>query len=172
MRAKAFKQCHYLRPQKKRGPAQGYRNALHTMRQSAAAWGVALNLIPSLGPVIEGYIKGSKEGRRLAEAVKDPQQQEFFIQAWQQSGVFKAFFGEEEAAPDEVESPSAPQGPPSLVASLESPVARVESAPLPMPSPFSPSHGGTKVAFRTIFPETAPAPLSVSDIVAQDAVRS
>ncbi|KKY34206.1 putative quinic acid utilization activator [Diaporthe ampelina] len=79
------KSCLYLRPQKKRGPAQGYRSALHTLRESAAAWGAALNLIPSLGPVVEGYLK-QPEGKRLVKAIRDPAQQEFFIQAWQQSG--------------------------------------------------------------------------------------
>lgn len=88
------KSCLYLRPQKKRGPAQGYRSALHTLRESAAAWGAALNLIPSLGPVVEGYLK-QPEGKRLIQVIKDPTQQEFFIQAWQQSGVFKTFFGDE-----------------------------------------------------------------------------
>ncbi len=46
------------------------------MRESAAAWGAALNLIPSLGPVIEGYLK-KDEGRRLVKAIKDPQQHQF-----------------------------------------------------------------------------------------------
>ncbi|CAK7218556.1 hypothetical protein SCUCBS95973_003528 [Sporothrix curviconia] len=90
------KTCLYLRPQKKRGPAQGYRSALHSMRESAAAWGAALNLIPSLGPVIEGYLQ-KEEGKRLIRAIKDPQQQEFFIQSWQQSSVFRSFFGDEES---------------------------------------------------------------------------
>ncbi|KAF3767464.1 hypothetical protein M406DRAFT_251945 [Cryphonectria parasitica EP155] len=93
------KSCLYLRPQKKRGPAQGYRSALHTLRESAAAWGAALNLIPSLGPVVEGYLR-QPEGRRLVKAIKDPAQQEFFIQAWQQSGVFKTFFPDETQAAD------------------------------------------------------------------------
>ncbi|CAK7211454.1 hypothetical protein SEUCBS140593_001177 [Sporothrix eucalyptigena] len=66
------------------------------MRESAAAWGAALNLIPSLGPVIEGYLQ-KEEGKRLIRAIKDPQQQEFFIQSWQQSSVFKSFFGDEES---------------------------------------------------------------------------
>ncbi|CAK7217264.1 hypothetical protein SBRCBS47491_003105 [Sporothrix bragantina] len=96
------KTCLYLRPQKKRGPAQGYRSALHSMRESAAAWGAALNLIPSLGPVIEGYLQ-KEEGKRLIRAIKDPQQQEFFIQSWQQSSVFKSFFGDEES-PDGTEA--------------------------------------------------------------------
>ena len=72
------------------------------MRESAAAWGAALNLIPSLGPVIEGYLQ-KEEGKRLIRAIKDPQQQEFFIQSWQQSSVFKSFFGDEES-PDNAEA--------------------------------------------------------------------
>ncbi|CAN8103072.1 unnamed protein product [Discula destructiva] len=100
------KSCLYLRPQKKRGPAQGYRSALHTLRESAAAWGAALNLIPSLGPVVEGYLK-QPEGRRLVKAIKDPTQQEFFIQAWQQSGVFKTFFPDESPASGAGDDPKA-----------------------------------------------------------------
>lgn len=116
------KSCLYLRPQKKRGPAQGYRSALHTLRESAAAWGAALNLIPSLGPVVEGYLK-QPEGRRLVKAIKDPSQQEFFIQAWQQSGVFKTFFPDEatSAADDkaaEVPDPAAPTSLPNPPSSM------------------------------------------------------
>ena len=102
------KPCLYLRPQKKRGPAQGYRSALHSMRESAAAWGAALNLIPSLGPVIDGYLR-KEEGKRLIRAIKDPQQQEFFIQSWQQSSVFKSFFGDEELL-DGAEAAEASEG--------------------------------------------------------------
>ncbi|KIH93049.1 quinic acid utilization activator [Sporothrix brasiliensis 5110] len=112
------KSCLYLRPQKKRGPAQGYRSALHSMRESAAAWGAALNLIPSLGPVIEGYLQ-KEEGKRLIRAIKDPQQQEFFIQSWQQSSVFKSFFGDDEsidsgeAGGEAADAPYAPPEPSS-----------------------------------------------------------
>ncbi|EPE09884.1 quinic acid utilization activator [Ophiostoma piceae UAMH 11346] len=80
------KNCLYLRPQKKRGPAQGYRSALYSMRESAAAWGAVLHLVPSLAPVIEGYFK-KEDGKRLIRAIKDPQQQEFYIQTWQQSSA-------------------------------------------------------------------------------------
>lgn len=79
------------------------------MRESAAAWGAALNLIPSLGPVIEGYLQ-KEEGKRLIRAIKDPQQQEFFIQSWQQSSVFKSFFGDEES-PDNAEASEAGDAP-------------------------------------------------------------
>jgi hypothetical protein len=183
-----------MRPQKKRGPAQGYRTALHTMRESAAAWGVALNLIPSLGPVIEGYLQ-SEEGKRLVKAIKDAHQQEFFIQAWQQSSVFKAFFGED-AVPEgtmEAESSSAapPPVPPSLT-SLESPRTRIEP-PLPqmqrhVPTPSPSSYDGGKMWFTHGMPEPHPPPhppppaphpvaqvpasLSLADIVARDAARS
>jgi len=162
-----------LRPQKKRGPAQGYRTALHTMRESAAAWGVALNLIPSLGPVIEGYLKQSEEGKRLAKAIKDPQQQEFFIQAWQQSGVFKAFFGDDGSADGatEAESAVAQAPPPPSLPSLGSPVVRAEATVKQQVLTPSPSQDGAKIAFKTTIPETGPASLSLSDIVAKDATR-
>lgn len=142
------KSCLYLRPQKKRGPAQGYRSALHTLRESAAAWGAALNLIPSLGPVVEGYLK-QPEGRRLVKAIKDPAQQEFFIQAWQQSGVFKTFFPDEassadqpSATPDGPASVSLPNAPPSIsqqqqqtLASHPNPLAPASNAVISPPRP-------------------------------------
>lgn len=118
-----------MRPQKKRGPAQGYRSALHTLRESAAAWGAALNLIPSLGPVVEGYLK-QPEGRRLIKVIKDPAQQEFFIQAWQQSSVFKTFFGDD--ASEENTSTTPPDGAPAPT--LTEPIA------LPRPQVQAPSN--------------------------------
>lgn len=143
------KSCLYLRPQKKRGPAQGYRSALHTLRESAAAWGAALNLIPSLGPVVEGYLK-QPEGKRLVKAIRDPAQQEFFIQAWQQSGVFKTFFGDEAsgekrsltpdaAAPTSaapVSAPTLPQQP--LLSNSEPTPDPIPPAPRPLISPSRP----------------------------------
>lgn len=93
------KPCLYLRPQKKRGPAKGYRSTLNSLNESAAAWGAALNLIPSLGPVIEGYLK-APEGQRLIQAIRDPKQQDFFIRSWQESGVFRAFFSTNESTPE------------------------------------------------------------------------
>jgi len=146
------------------------------MRESAAAWGAALNMIPSLGPVIEGYLKQSEEGKRLAKAIKDPNQQDFFIQAWQQSGVFRAFFGDD-AAPDggtEAESSVAPAAAAPSLPSLENPMSKPESAlqhHVPTPSP---SHDGGKlpVLYKDPIPSSAPAALSWSDIVARDAARS
>ncbi len=91
------KPCLYLRPQKKRGPAQGYRSALHSMRESAAAWGAVLSVIPDLGAVIESYLQGD-DGKQLVRAIKDPQQQESYIQTWQQSSVFRSFFGDEDSS--------------------------------------------------------------------------
>ena len=149
------------------------------MRESAAAWGAALNLIPSLGPVIEGYLKQSEEGRRLSKAIKDPHQQEFFIQAWQQSAVFKAFFPEEANGDNatEGEGSVAPKmalpaaAPPSL-ASHESPIARMEPAlQYHVPTP-SPSYDGGKMIPKTQQSETKPPPpLSLDDILAKDAAR-
>lgn len=133
------KSCLYLRPQKKRGPAQGYRSALHTLRESAAAWGAALNLIPSLGPVVEGYLK-QPEGRRLVQAIKDPAQQEFFIQAWQQSGVFKTFFPDEASSADQPSatsdgpaSASLPNAAPSMPLQQQQPQQHLTLASHPNP---------------------------------------
>ena len=146
------------------------------MRESAAAWGAALNMIPSLGPVIEGYLKQSEEGKRLAKAIKDPTQQDFFIQAWQQSGVFRAFFPDEAAQDGNTEpepSIAAPPAPPSLP-SLENPLSKPDHAlrnHVPTPSP---SHDGGKlpILYKEHMPTTAPSALSWSDIVARDAARS
>ncbi len=150
------------------------------MRESAAAWGASLNLIPSLGPVIEGYLKGSEEGKRLIRAIRDPQQQEFFIQAWQQSSVFKTFFGDDVSVDGTVEGgdssgPQAPRAPPSL-ASLESPTTKIEPVlkhhvPTPPPS----YDGGAKALYKpggTSSEPYQPSSLSLSDIVAKDAARS
>lgn len=71
-----------------------------------------MNLIPSLGPVVEGYLK-QPEGRRLIQVIKDPAQQEFFIQAWQQSGVFKTFFGDD--ASEETPSATPDRAPTSVL---------------------------------------------------------
>ncbi|KAH8758497.1 quinic acid utilization activator [Diaporthe sp. PMI_573] len=196
------KSCLYLRPQKKRGPAQGYRSALHTLRESAAAWGAALNLIPSLGPVVEGYLK-QPEGKRLVKAIRDPSQQEFFIQAWQQSGVFKTFFGDEAA----VSAPTLPQQPllsnfeptpdpmpPAsrpIISPSRPPVPQLAQAPsldaMPMPkfdasNPFnfvptpSPSsqdgHSRPRQPSMSGRPRPRAESISLSDIMAKDAARS
>ena len=143
------------------------------MRESAAAWGAALNLIPSLGPVVENYLK-TEEGKRLAKAIKDSQQQEFFIQAWQQSSVFKAFFGDEAGQDNGAEGDSSvtqQPAPPSL-ASLESPLVKPDLAlqhHVPTPSP---SHDGAKMTHKSSGSDSGFPSLSLSDIVAKDAARS
>lgn len=152
------KSCLYLRPQKKRGPAQGYRSALHTLRESAAAWGAALNLIPSLGPVVEGYLK-QPEGKRLVKAIRDPAQQEFFIQAWQQSGVFKTFFGDEASGekrsvtPDVATSTSAaPASAPTL------PQQPLLANSEPTPDPIPPASHSVISPSRPPIPQLAQTP--------------
>lgn len=152
------KSCLYLRPQKKRGPAQGYRSALHTLRESAAAWGAALNLIPSLGPVVEGYLQ-QPEGRRLVKAIKDPTQQEFFIQAWQQSGVFKTFFPDEASA-----SASASGEKPSAIPDATAATSVPPSIPLPHqpvtsnPSSLTPAPGAAISPARPPVPQLSQTP--------------
>ncbi|PSS02259.1 hypothetical protein BD289DRAFT_449830 [Coniella lustricola] len=167
------KSCLYLRPQKKRGPAQGYRSALHTLRESAAAWGVALNLIPSLGPVVEGYLR-QPEGRRLVKAIKDPAQQEFFIQAWQQSGVFKAFFPDESTASDKPDDTL-----PDVAAASGTAAAQVSPSEgpsfgyVPNPSPSSQDDGGrTRQSSTSTRHKSRQESISFSDILAKDAARS
>ncbi|KAL1868968.1 hypothetical protein VTK73DRAFT_3429 [Phialemonium thermophilum] len=83
--------CSYLRPTKRRGPQKGYRTALNTYKESAAAWGVVLGAIPGLDALIEGHLRG-ENGKLLLKSVKDPAQQDVLIQRWQQSTVFKTFF--------------------------------------------------------------------------------
>ena len=160
---------------------------MHTLRESAAAWGAALNLIPSLGPVVEGYLK-QPEGKRLIKAIKDPTQQEFFIQAWQQSTVFKTFFGDEA---DADKSGSAENGDPAadVQQQLDSAAILPQTQPtptenlfprfdttmtsVPTPSPSHASHEGSKVrqpSFNTRFRPRQQS-ISLSDIVAKDAAR-
>ncbi len=91
------KPCLYLRPTKRRGPQKGYRTALNTYKESAAAWGAVLNSIPGLDALIEGHLRSDK-GNQLLKSIKDPNQQETLISTWQQSSVFKAFFGQDDGA--------------------------------------------------------------------------
>ncbi|KAK4112207.1 hypothetical protein N656DRAFT_114861 [Canariomyces notabilis] len=86
------KPCLYLRPTKRRGPQKGYRNALNTYKESAAAWGAVLGAIPGLDALIEGHLRGNA-GKAIVTSVKDSNQQEALISTWQQSSVFRAFFG-------------------------------------------------------------------------------
>ena len=158
---------------------------MHTLRESAAAWGAALNLIPSLGPVVEGYLK-QPEGKRLIKAIKDPTQQEFIIQAWQQSTVFKTFFGDESEAdksnsaengdsaaePPQLDSAILPQTQPTPTESLF-PRFDTTMTSVPTPSPSHASHEGSKARqprFNTRFRPRQQS-ISLSDIVAKDAAR-
>ncbi|KAK0751049.1 hypothetical protein B0T18DRAFT_387231 [Schizothecium vesticola] len=86
------KPCLYLRPTKRRGPQKGYRTALNTYKESAAAWGAVLGAIPGLDALIEGHLRGST-GRFITGSIKDSAQQDALIAKWQESSVFRAFFG-------------------------------------------------------------------------------
>ncbi|EHA54905.1 hypothetical protein MCOR27_007437 [Pyricularia oryzae] len=196
------KQCLYLRPQKKRGPAQGYRNALHSMRESAAAWGVALSLIPELDTMVEAAIAQSdQDGQAISVSVKDPDQQDALIASWQQSRAFRAFFGDEaavsattgaavsekeEGSPKGNERPVAAQGthsersqPPAPLPGAEWQPAKKES-PRPKHSSFltsPPLHDGslTGIGIQNIFDgmdHSLGLSFSVSDLVVKDAERS
>jgi len=85
------KECSYLRPTKRRGPQKGYRTALNTYKESAAAWGAVLGAIPGLDALIEGHLR-TDGGRALLKTIKDASQQDALIARWQQSTVFKTFF--------------------------------------------------------------------------------
>ncbi|EJT77950.1 hypothetical protein GGTG_03053 [Gaeumannomyces tritici R3-111a-1] len=190
------KQCLYLRPQKKRGPAQGYRNALHSMRESAAAWGAALTLVPELASLVEAAVARTDEGKRLAAAVRDPQQQDSLIQSWQQSVAFRAFFGDDAAASTvgagesegesrrepvrgvhvapiaaDAASGGRPRRPSTSLTGqpLSSTGSRAEQSSILTPSP---SNDGSKAALGSVNPERSHPSVSVSDLVVKDAARS
>ncbi|KAH6631701.1 hypothetical protein F5144DRAFT_229437 [Chaetomium tenue] len=86
------KPCLYLRPTKRRGPQKGYRTALNTYKESAAAWGAVLGAIPGLDALVEGHLRGTA-GNAVLASIKDSNQQDALIVKWQQSSVYKAFFG-------------------------------------------------------------------------------
>ncbi|EAQ88169.1 hypothetical protein CHGG_04788 [Chaetomium globosum CBS 148.51] len=86
------KPCLYLRPTKRRGPQKGYRTALNSYKESAAAWGAVLGAIPGLDALIEGHLRATA-GNAVIASIKDSNQQDALIAKWQQSSVFKAFFG-------------------------------------------------------------------------------
>ncbi|KAH6856716.1 hypothetical protein B0I37DRAFT_351753 [Chaetomium sp. MPI-CAGE-AT-0009] len=86
------KPCLYLRPTKRRGPQKGYRTALNTYKESAAAWGAVLGAIPGLDALVEGHLRGAA-GNAVVASIKDSNQQDALIAKWQASSVFKAFFG-------------------------------------------------------------------------------
>jgi hypothetical protein len=85
------KECTYNRPTKRRGPQKGYRTALNTYKESAAAWGAVLGAIPGLDALIEGHLR-SDHGRAVLKAIKDASQQDALIAKWQSSNLFKTFF--------------------------------------------------------------------------------
>ncbi|TLS28848.1 hypothetical protein PpBr36_01233 [Pyricularia pennisetigena] len=187
------KQCLYLRPQKKRGPAQGYRNALHSMRESAAAWGVALSLIPELDTMVEAAIAQSEQdGQAVSVSVKDPDQQDALIASWQQSRAFRAFFGDEAAAsatagvaasekeegsPKVNEGLATSRGTHSDRAQPPAPVAGPDWTPAKTASPPSkhssfltspPLHDGSLTGIQNMFDSmdhSLGLPFSVSDLV-------
>ncbi|KAH6635514.1 hypothetical protein B0J18DRAFT_418986 [Chaetomium sp. MPI-SDFR-AT-0129] len=88
------KPCLYLRPTKRRGPQKGYRTALNTYKESAAAWGAVLGAIPGLDALIEGHLlRGGGGSGSVVASVRDSAQQDALVARWQQSSVFRAFFG-------------------------------------------------------------------------------
>ncbi|KAK1826748.1 quinic acid utilization activator [Podospora conica] len=134
------KPCLYLRPTKRRGPQKGYRTALNTYKESAAAWGAVLGAIPGLDALIEGHLRGST-GRFITGSIKDSAQQDALIAKWQESSVFRAFFGHNNGpgdvtttapAPAEDTDDAYPPGPPSDAAA---PLKR-----LLIQSPTAPTH--------------------------------
>ncbi|KAM7216020.1 hypothetical protein V8F06_008598 [Rhypophila decipiens] len=101
------KPCLYLRPTKRRGPQKGYRTALNTYKESAAAWGAVLGAIPGLDALIEGHLRGSA-GKTIIASIKDTNQQDALISRWQDSTVFKAFFGHNGPPPGLAQEGGAP----------------------------------------------------------------
>ncbi|KAK4236368.1 quinic acid utilization activator [Achaetomium macrosporum] len=175
------KPCLYLRPTKRRGPQKGYRTALNTFRESAAAWGAVLGAIPGLDALIEGHLRANG-GKAIIASIKDSNQQDALIAKWQQSSVFRAFFGYNGAPPgqptldgsalvpsQEVEDEDAGDETPSVSArpakrlsqqpaskrsqSVSSLAASEPKLPLSLESPFQPKD-------------------LLSDIVAKDAAQS
>ena len=169
------KPCNYLRPSKRRGPQKGYRTALNTYKESAAAWGVVLGAIPGLDALIEGHLR-SDAGKALLQSVKDPPQQDALIQRWQQSTVFKAFFppgGEDSASIEDADAdPESSQG---LCAMPDGPTLPSKTPASPVSrSPFSPpcAESGRSPTAVPQQPTAAREPTSLSDILAKDAARS
>ncbi|KAJ4300423.1 hypothetical protein N0V88_003098 [Collariella sp. IMI 366227] len=72
--------------------ARSYRTALNTYKESAAAWGAVLGAIPGLDALIEGHLRGSG-GKAIISSIKDSNQQDTLVARWQDSSVFRAFFG-------------------------------------------------------------------------------
>lgn len=51
-----------------------------------------LGAIPGLDALVEGHLRGAA-GSAVVASIKDPNQQDALIAKWQQSSVFRAFFG-------------------------------------------------------------------------------
>lgn len=51
-----------------------------------------LGAIPGLDALVEGHLRGAA-GRAVVASIKDSNQQDALIARWQQSSVFRAFFG-------------------------------------------------------------------------------
>ncbi|AEO55379.1 hypothetical protein MYCTH_2299142 [Thermothelomyces thermophilus ATCC 42464] len=182
------KPCLYLRPAKRRGPQKGYRTALNTYKESAAAWGAVLGAIPGLDALVEGHLRGAA-GRAVVASIKDSNQQDALIAKWQQSSVFRAFFGHNGPLPglqeagaadgtagvaavasqeaDEEEADAGDETPPTTRRASQQPPAsqRSQSVSSFAVAPEPKSHS-----------DFARAPLqpndSLSDIVAKDAAQS
>ncbi|GAB1318846.1 Quinic acid utilization activator [Madurella fahalii] len=173
------KPCLYLRPTKRRGPQKGYRTALNTYKESAAAWGAVLDAIPGLDALIEGHLRGNA-GRSVIASIKDSNQQEAMINKWQQSSVFRAFFGHNGPAPtapadtavpsQEVDDEDAGDGslparPPPAKRVSQPPSQRSQSvSSFAVPEPKLPSALGSPFQPKDI--------ASLSDIVAKDAAQA
>ncbi|KAL2260697.1 hypothetical protein VTK26DRAFT_5229 [Humicola hyalothermophila] len=175
------KPCLYLRPMKRRGPQKGYRTALNTYKESAAAWGAVLGAIPGLDALIEGHLRGDA-GKSVIASIKDSNEQEALITRWQQSSVFKAFFGHngpppttpaavQTVPPNEPEDEEAaddtpPAGPPPAKRTSQAPSQRSQSAS----STAVPDAPRIPASLGSPFPLKDSA--SLSDIVAKDAVQA
>ncbi|KAL2129933.1 hypothetical protein VTI74DRAFT_7097 [Chaetomium olivicolor] len=177
------KPCLYLRPTKRRGPQKGYRTALNTYKESAAAWGAVLGAIPGLDALIEGHLRGSG-GKAIVASIKDSNQQDALIAKWQDSSVFRAFFGH--------------NGPPPALQATEgtaSPAVRSQEAedddggdetparPPPAKRVSQPLSQRSQSVSSFAVPEPRPLPTvgspfqptdsaSLSDLVAKDAAQS
>lgn len=180
------KPCLYLRPTKRRGPQKGYRAALNTYKESAAAWGAVLDAIPGLDALIEGHLRGDA-GKSIVASIKDSNRQEALINKWQQSSVFRAFFGRNGPPPT---APAADNAASSQTAAGEenaadeTPPARPLPAKRPSQQPASqtsPSASSSAVPEAPApKPPSAPGPASqqppdaasLSDLVAKDAAQS
>ncbi|KAB5576471.1 hypothetical protein GE09DRAFT_953673 [Coniochaeta sp. 2T2.1] len=184
------KDCLYLRPTKRRGPQKGYRTALNTYKESAAAWGAVLGAIPGLDALIEGHLR-TDSGRALLKTIKDASQQDTLISRWQQSTVFKTFFpnssggeagstvagsvaggedAEEEGLPMDIFSSTS-----HVLSKLASQQQQQQHrfSPAPPAFDFSPTQNHMappKQANKQH--QLAREPTSLSDIVAKDAARS